>query len=732
MSGRGAGDVGKKRRRPTSDDTASARREELSVETLPPARYLFFGGKGGTGKTTAACAAALLLLEQAAPGESLLLFSTDPAHSLSDSLNAEVGDRVAEVARRGRGARAARLFAREMDAPRALEEFKSRHRAVLAEIADRGTLLDEADIDQLLGLSLPGMDEVMALFELSEFARAQEFARVVVDTAPSGHTSRMLRLPEVFARWLRALDVLAEKHRHLVAHFARARRPREDDVDRFLRELSERVGRVSGLLHDPAQTSFTLVTIPEAMAVEETARYLALLRRERIPVTDLIVNRVGREREECPFCRARARGQARWLRRLAREFGDLRLRRVPLLPAEVRGPQALREFARLAWGAAGESESLTKPGGGETQAGEFDQDSRGARLAAPRLAGRASLSSAGPSSSAEWSSAPAHFSLEPRRLMVFGGKGGVGKTTAAAAAALALAGRDSSARVLLFSTDPAHSLSDAFGEPIGELKRGAGGRANLDATEIDPASRFEELKARYRAWIDELFESLTGGSRWQVQFDREAMREMIALAPPGVDEIAALSGVSDQLEGGAYSSIVLDTAPAGHLIRFLELPEVALSWAHTFIRLLLKYKSVVRWGGVAEELVALSRSIKRVISLLTDAGSCEFVGVAIPERMSLEETVRLAAALERLRVPMRRLLVNHVVTGEAAAACDFCAARRRAQSRALADFRRRLNETEIFVAPEHPHEVRGPARLRRHFASWRAAPDFGNGRGGVG
>src|SRR5919202_1038407 len=78
-------------------------------------------------------------------------------------------------------------------------------------------------------------------------------------------------------------------------------------------------------------------------------------------------------------------------------------------------------------------------------------------------------------------------------------------------------------RVLAFSTDPAHSLSDSFGEDIGEMKRGVAGLANLDAKEIDPAARFEELKGRYRKWADELFDSLTCGSRFEVQFDREAM-----------------------------------------------------------------------------------------------------------------------------------------------------------------------------------------------------------------
>ncbi|MDQ3804140.1 MAG: ArsA family ATPase [Acidobacteriota bacterium] len=670
-------------------------------DDFPQTRYLFFGGKGGVGKTTAAAAAALLLLDAAPPGQRILLFSTDPAHSLSDSLEAEIGDRTAEVARRGRGRDAPRLFAREMDAARALGQFKDKHRRVLAEIADRGTILDEADINDLLSLSLPGMDEVMALFELSEIERTGDYARVVVDTAPSGHTSRMLRLPEVFARWVGALDVMSEKHRYLVAHFARGR-AREDEVDLFLRELDERVRRVREMLYDPARAAFTLVATPEAMAFEETARYFKMLAEEGVPVTDLVVNRVEQEHGECPFCRARARMQRRWLRALDKEFKKLRRRRVPVFPGEVRGPDALRRFAQAVW---------TDGAGGSPTVREgvtLKSSTRNSKLETRNLKERP------PSRSG--------FRLEPRRLLIFGGKGGVGKTTAAAACALALAERDQASRVLVFSTDPAHSLSDSFGESIGELRQGVAGLPNLDAKEIDPAARFEELKERYRRWTDELFESLTGGSRWEVQFDREAMRELVALAPPGIDEIAALSAVSDLLDEGAYTSIVLDTAPTGHLLRFLELPDVALSWIRTFIKLLLKYKNVVRWGGVAEELVALSKSIKRVAALLTDADASEFVGVAIPERMSLAETVRLAASLERLRVPMRRLVVNNVVPEEAAAGCDFCDARRRAQAPVVEEFRRALGGVSLYLAPQRPGEVRGPAGLREHFSGWRALP----------
>lgn len=306
-----------------------------------------------------------------------------------------------------------------------------------------------------------------------------------------------------------------------------------------------------------------------------------------------------------------------------------------------------------------------------------------------------------------------------RRIVIFGGKGGVGKTTAAASYALALAKTDPNKRVLVFSTDPAHSLSDSFAEEIGELKKGVAGVKNLDAMEIDPGKWFEELKQRYRVWTDDLFTSLSGRAGMEIQFDREAMRELVELTPPGIDEIAALGKISELLDEDRYDSIVLDTAPTGHLIRFLELPEVALSWIRTFMKLLLKYQNVVRASEVAEELVALSKSIKRVLALLTDPESCEFVAVAIPERMSLEETVDLAKSLDKLKVPLRKLLINGLVSEDAAKQCRFCKARRKGQLEVADEFCKkfRRRSVEIFVAPQQPHEITGAKALRNHFAS---------------
>jgi arsenite/tail-anchored protein-transporting ATPase len=116
-----------------------------------------------------------------------------------------------------------------------------------------------------------------------------------------------------------------------------------------LQDLTARIQSVRNLLYDPAQTDFTLVAIPEAMSVRETQRYLTELREHKVPVTDLIVNRVEQEHDACVYCKARVKTQRPWLKEIEKVFGDLRLHYVPLQVEEVRGVDALRKFGKLVW-----------------------------------------------------------------------------------------------------------------------------------------------------------------------------------------------------------------------------------------------------------------------------------------------------------------------------------------------------------------------------------------------
>jgi arsenite-transporting ATPase len=308
-------------------------------------------------------------------------------------------------------------------------------------------------------------------------------------------------------------------------------------------------------------------------------------------------------------------------------------------------------------------------------------------------------------------------------MTIFGGKGGVGKTTAAAAFSLALAEAEPLRRVLVFSTDPAHSLSDSFDEPVGQLKSHVAGLKNLDAVEVDPKRWFDSFRERYRTWIDELFSSFSAGSAFDIKFDREAMQSLMELTPPGIDEIAALGTMSDLLQTDQYDTIILDTAPTGHLIRLLELPQIALAWVRTFMKLLLKYQNIVRANQFAEELVSLSRSMKNLLSIMTNPAACEFVGVTIAENMALEETLDMVRSLKRLNIPVRRILINNLVSEQAAQACDFCEARRRSQQKSISEFRPEfVKSLNIFVAVQQPAEVHGKQDLIRHFSTWTHLP----------
>jgi len=666
-------------------------------KSIPRTPYLFFGGKGGVGKTTCAVSTALILLEEASPGEKILLFSTDPAHSLSDSLEIPIGNKIRQIAHN----KSTALDAWEMDAGAMLAAFKAEHRRTLAEIADRGTMLDETDIHALLDLALPGLDEVMALFELSEFDRRRTYSRIVVDTAPSGHTGRLLELPEVFLKWIAALDRMSEKHRFMVSQIARLPHL-EDSVDLFLRDMKERTNRVRSILFSPSMISFLLVTIPEAMAVEETKRYVKSLRQQGVPVTHIITNRLEQPHDKCQYCAARVAGQKPYKTQIKAEFKGVVHRQAVVMPDEVRGLESLKEFGSALWQSAGAAGSAGNP--------------RSLVVTSP-YAANASSAKAGNHRRTVVTSGAA------KRVWIVGGKGGVGKTTTAAALAMELAQCTPERKFLVFSTDPAHSLSDSFSEEIGELKRGAAFLPNLDAIEINAVAQFEQLKKRYQQWVADIFAALTGGTNWEVQFDREAMQELISLAPPGIDEIAAFSTVSDFLEREVYTSIILDTAPTGHLLRFLELPHIALDWVRTFLRLLLKYRTVVTSPSVAEELIALSKNIKRVIAILTNSNDCEFLAVAVPERMSLAETIRLTEGVEKLHVNMGHVIINSVIPEDAAAGCVFCSARRVSQQRQIAAFRKQFSsEAKLLIAPQHLHEIRGPERLQQYLKSWTLLP----------
>src|SRR5664279_5631697 len=251
-------------------------------------QLLLFGGKGGVGKTTCATSAALRMAALA-PSRSVLLVSTDPAHSVRDSLAGHVPSGNLQVL--------------ELDAQQYLTAFREQNGPMLREIAAAGTFLDDEDINQFLSLSLPGLDELMAFFEISSWVEARRYDCIVVDTAPSGHTLRLLAMPELIRRWLGMLEALLAKRRYMRRVFIRDSSP--DRLDLFVTKWKSSLQRMDTLLRDPARSQFVPVTIAEPLGVHVTLSLCKDLASRKIPVSDLIVNRLHLK-SDCPACSAAA------------------------------------------------------------------------------------------------------------------------------------------------------------------------------------------------------------------------------------------------------------------------------------------------------------------------------------------------------------------------------------------------------------------------------------------
>jgi len=635
----------------------------LGYESL---KLLLFGGKGGVGKTTAAAATALYWAGRG-PERNILVVSTDPAHSLSDSFDQPIGDELRPIAG------VPNLFALEMDAGRRLGDFKRQHGEVLKTIADRGTYFEQEDIAAFFDLSLPGLDELMAVIEVADIVREGRYDLVILDTAPTGHTLRLLALPQLMEDWIRVLDLMLEKHRYMVATFRGRYRP--DETDAFLAHLSADLGRLRALLSDANSTEFVPVTIPEAMSIEETARLLEGLESYRLRVRTVVVNRVVTQRE-CPYCQARRKGQERHLEEIKGRFSAWDLVQVPLLPQEVRGQEALERY---------------------TQA-MLDHEP-------PPLPPHSRPPFPSPNLGKGDGRLREELALGQQQLILFGGKGGVGKTTVAAATAIHLAGGNEGKKILLFSTDPAHSLSDSLDQPIGNRLTPVTGVEGLFALEMESAELLEELKQEYVAEINEVFDAFLGRAL-DAPFDRPVMEELISLTPPGLDELMALMKIMDFMQEGAFDFYVLDLAPTGHALRFLEMPGLMRQWFITFFRLLLKYQGVVRLTRVAALLRDKSKQLRRVEQLLPNAERCQFIAVTVPEAMAVLETGRFLHRLADLSIACRWVVVNMVVPPTE---CAFCATMRDEQQQYMEQLG--ALAPGLIQVPLFPHEIKSIAGL---------------------
>ncbi|KAJ4314483.1 Golgi to ER traffic- protein [Fusarium piperis] len=302
------------------------------------------------------------------------------------------------------------------------------------------------------------------------------------------------------------------------------------------------------------------------------------------------------------------------------------------------------------------------------------------------------------------------------RWIFVGGKGGVGKTTTSCSLAIQLARVRRS--VLLISTDPAHNLSDAFSQKFGKEARLVNGFDNLSAMEIDPNGSIQDMLAGQGDADD--VNAAAGGLG--------GMMQDLAFAIPGIDEAMSFAEVLKQVKSLSYETIIFDTAPTGHTLRFLQFPTVLEKALAKVSQLSSQYGPLVNSflgsGGqlpngqnlndMVEKLESLRETISEVNTQFQDAELTTFVCVCIAEFLSLYETERMIQELAGYGIDTHSIVVNQLLFPKKASDCDQCNARRKMQRKYLDQYEELYAEDfNVVKMPLLVEEVRGKEKLEK-------------------
>ena len=569
-----------------------------------------FSGKGGVGKTTLSCLFARHWAQQF-PDETILLISTDPAHSLGDVLQMEVEDcphAMPELPN---------LRVRALNAERLLQVFRSKYGAVLELLVERGSFVEGEDLSPVWDLGFPGLDELMSVLEIQRILRQQEADRIVVDMAPSGHTLNLFRLMDFLDNFIASLELFQKKH-HVIQQSLTGRYI-PDEADDFLLTMKTDLEFGRELLQDAARSACLAVAIPEPMSYLETQRFLEALRSLHIPFGGLFVNR---------WLDQGSQEQQTTLSQFLTLADSSPVFTVPLQDQEPIGTTALDcLYPQILRAEQGESKSFSQIGITSPQ---------------PTSPGLTTFIT--------------DFINEGRKLILVGGKGGVGKTTVSAAIAWGMAEHHPDCKIRVISIDPAHSLGDAFGSQLGHhpvsLTR------NLTAQEVDSHQVLEEFREEYLWELAEMMSGDTQDDTLKIAYGPQAWRQIVAQALPGIDEMLSLITVMNLLEQQEQDLIILDTAPTGHLLRFLEMPTALTDWLSWIFKLWIKYQDVVGRTDLIGRLRTLRQKVVQAQKKLKDPAHTEFISVMQAQVAVIAETERLTQALAEKGIHQRYLVQN--------------------------------------------------------------------------
>ena len=602
-------------------------------------RFVFFSGKGGVGKTSMACTQAVRYADE---GRRTLIVTTDPASNLADVFEQTIGHQITPIGG------VPNLWAMEIDPDRATEEYIDR--AIAPIRAAFPPQIVQVMEEQMSG---PCTAEVAAFDRFTDFldvpsANGTAFEVVIFDTAPTGHTLRLLELP---AEWSQSIEAAGEGSGQTCIGPAAA-----------IQDAKHKYGRAMATMRDASRSTFIFVLHPEAIAIRETQRAIAELGKLDIHTHRLIVNGIiPPDGTVNPLFAARAEMQARYLRQIECEL-PLPVRRMSLLPDEIKGVKRLREVGKVFF-----------DGGNGSRAQAVNESTSRQFSVYPRASVSEILARLTPNSHS--------------RTLFFAGKGGVGKTVASCMTAVWLARRGY--KTLLLTTDPAAHIGDVLGEPVGDEVAPVEGIANLWVVKIDPKAAADVYKRR-----------ILDDARQRGR-PPEAIKVMAEeLDSPCTEEMAAFDQFIDFASQSDWQAVVFDTAPTGHTLRLIELP---VDWSKQ-----IDIKVFASVDASAADDVA-KRRFGQVIEMMRDPNRSTFAFVMYPEATPILEAYRAAEELRTVGIRPGLVVANFVIPSEQATT-PFVRSRRAMQEKYLAEIARRFAAPVVEI-PLLPDEVKGLSAL---------------------
>jgi arsenite-transporting ATPase len=575
-------------------------------------RFLFFTGKGGVGKTSMACAVAVGLADQ---GKRVLLVSTDPASNLDEVLNQPLGGTPTPISS------APGLFALNIDPQEAARAYRERLVGPLkGKLPEAVTRRMEEELSGACTVEIAAFDEFSTL--LADDAATSDFEHVIFDTAPTGHTLRLLSLPTAWTSFLNTNTSSAS----CLGPLAGLQKKRE---------LYE--GAV-GALSDPNQTIVVLVTRAQTASLAEASRTSLEFEALGVKNQKFILN--GRFRSEQPTDEVAAslmRREAQALQTAGQFLSGREVIETPLLSRGVLGVAALRSI-------------LNPQPDAEVQPAPLD--------VTPNTGGTESLE--------EFVEA---ILLKGRGVVMAMGKGGVGKTTVAAAIALQLAERG--AKVHFSTTDPAAHVA-AVTQDLPEL----------EVSRIDPAAVTKD-------YVEHVLN--TAGKNLDPQ-GRALLEE--DLRSPCTEEIAVFRAFANIVAKAEDKFVVLDTAPTGHTLLLLDATEAY-------------HREVARKGN------EVTVEVRSLLPRLRDPDFTTVFLVTLPEATPVHEAATLQEDLKRAGIGVQGWIINQSFA--ASGTIDPILLRKAAHERRYIQEVKEEFATMTAIIPWLPAEPVGRAGLKQLF-----------------